>query len=262
MTFLDRLEPAFSRFAIPGLIRIVVAFNALVFVLGKLNPAFLATLSLDPARIATGEVWRLFTFVFIPAIGSPILDWVFVIFYLGFLWMIGEGLEQAWGAFKLNVFYFIGLAGAIVTGFFFGPGYSAAMLNTSLFLAFAWFFPEMVIYIFWVLPVKVKWLAWLSCAQLVLGFLTSGNDFRAAVLISLANYGIFFGRDIVREAGARRSTASRRQRFERESLPETATLHSCEVCHRTEKSDPYLDFRVSKDGNEYCLDHLPSRQKA
>jgi hypothetical protein len=260
MTFLDSLEHKLGRFAIPGLIRIVVAFNALVFVLYKLNPAFLEKLDLDRARIAAGEVWRLFTFVLIPRFNQPIFDWVFIIFYLGFLWMIGEGLEQALGSFKLNVFYLIGLAGAILTGFFFGPGYSTAMLNTSLFFAFAWFYPDMMIYIFWVLPVKVKWLAWLFGAQLVLGLLTNGNDYRAAVLISLANYALFFGRDIARDARARRSTATRRQRYVRESLPEEAALHTCEVCRRTELSHPHLDFRVSKNGHEYCLEHLPSRQ--
>lgn len=262
MSFLDTLELKLGRFAIPGLIRIVVAFNALVFVLYKMNPAFLGVLRFDSAAVAHGQLWRLFTFIFIPAFGSPLFDWLLAVFYLGFLWMIGEGLEQAWGAFKLNVFYFLGLAGAIATAFFFGPGYATAMLNMSLFFAFAWFFPDMMIYIFWILPVKVKWLAWLSGAQIVLSFLSHGNDYRAAVLISLANYGIFFGRDIIHAARTRKSVAERRSRFERASLPEEAALHSCEVCHRTEKSDPQLDFRVSKNGHEYCLEHLPSRQKA
>lgn len=262
MDFLDTLESRWSRFAVPGLIRVVVAFNALVFVLYKLNPAFLSVLRLDPARIAAGEVWRLFTFVFIPAIGSPIFDWLFVVFYLGFLWMVGEGLEQALGAFKLNIFYAIGLAGAVVTAFLFGPGYSTAMLNTSLFFAFAWFYPEMMIYIFWILPVKVKWLAWLSGAQIALGFLTGGWDYRAAVLIALANYALFFGRDILRAARARKSTAARRQRFEQQSRPEEEALHRCEVCRRTEQTDPQLEFRVSRDGFEYCIEHLPARPAA
>jgi len=96
----------------------------------------------------------------------------------------------------------------------------------------------------------------------VLGFLSQGNDYRAAVLISLANYAIFFGRDIVRDARMRQSTAARRQRYKQDSLPlEEYALHTCEICHRTEKTDPYLDFRVSNNGNEYCLEHLPSRQK-
>lgn len=260
MQFLNSLEARWGRFAIPGLIRIIVVFNALVFLLYKLNPIYLDALYLDPRRVLGGEVWRLVTYLFIPSIGSPIADWLFVIFYLGFLWMIGEGLEHAWGAFKLNLFYLLGMFGTTVAAFYFGGGYSAALLNTSLFFAFARFFPDTLIYIFWILPVKIKWLAWISAAQILFTFLFSGNSYRLAVLISLANYLLFFGPEIVREARQRGSVATRRRRFESAVLPAETALHHCAQCHRTEVTDPQIDFRVARDGQEYCLDHLPSRR--
>ncbi len=262
MRFFYKLETKLGRFAIPGLIRIIVAFNALVFLLYKLNPSFLTTLYLDPERVKAGEVWRLVTYLFIPSIGSPMLDWIIVFFYLGFLWMIGEGLEQSMGAFKLNVFYLVGMVGTTIAAFFFGGGYSAAMVNLSLFFAFARFFPDMIIYVLWVLPVKVKWLAWISAAQIVFSFLFLDNSYRAAVIISLANYFLFFGADIYNAARHRSTVATRRRRFDRAAKPETEPMHRCVVCNRTEISDPQLDFRVGKDGCDYCMEHLPKRATA
>ena len=38
----------------------------------------------------------------------------------------------------------------------------ASMLAASLFFAFAWFYPDEVIYVFFIIPMKIKWLAWSS----------------------------------------------------------------------------------------------------
>jgi len=66
MTWLDKLEKRIGFIAIPGLIRIVVAFNVLVYLLVQLNPDFRFVLALDPGRILHGEVWRLVTYIFLP----------------------------------------------------------------------------------------------------------------------------------------------------------------------------------------------------
>ena len=58
MKWIDRLERSLGHLAIPNLIRIIAIFNALVFVLYKLNPGFLGMLTLDPAAVLRGEVWR------------------------------------------------------------------------------------------------------------------------------------------------------------------------------------------------------------
>ena len=71
MTWLDKLERRFGFLGIPGLTRILVGFTALVFALAWLAPGFVSMLDLDPARIRHGEVWRLFTYIFIPQTLSP-----------------------------------------------------------------------------------------------------------------------------------------------------------------------------------------------
>jgi hypothetical protein len=258
MNWLHRLEGKFGHHAIPGLIRIVAAFNALCYILVKLRPEFLKFLILDPTRVMDGEVWRLFTYIFIPNVGGWLPDWFGEVLYILYLFWIGDGLERAWGPFKLNVFYFLGMIGTTIAAFFLGANFSGGMLNASIFFAFARFYPEAIIYLFWVLPVKVKWLAWISGAGIVFGLLGGSWDYRAAVLVALSNYVLFFGRDLFQEAQHRRTVTNRRARFERDTREGAAeTLHHCKICGRTEVIAPELQFRVASDGEEYCLEHLP-----
>jgi membrane associated rhomboid family serine protease len=263
MNWIDSLEAKFGRLAIPGLLRVVVAFNALVYLLYKINPAFIGLLTLEPARILHGEIWRLATYIFIPQFGGIFPDYLSVVLYLWFLWFIGDGLEQAMGAFRLNLFYLVGMIGTTVAAFFFGSSFSSGMLNASLFYAFVRFYPDMEIYLFFVLPVKVKWLAWISAFFLlaVTPLMLAGNRlvYYISVVITLANYLIFFGPQIWREAGHRATVAQRRQKFERAAAPDSEALHCCVVCKRTNLTDPALDFRVGQDGNDYCTEHLPGK---
>ena len=148
MTWLDKLERRFGFLGVPGLMRIVVGFAALVFALAWLLPGFTSVLELDPVRIRHGELWRLVTYIFIPQTMSP---W-WILFALWFLWFIGNGLEQAWGAFRLTLYFLVGMIGTTVAAFFFGARFSNGMLIASLFFAFARFYPEEVIYILFIYP--------------------------------------------------------------------------------------------------------------
>src|SRR5712692_6272887 len=253
MRWLDTLERRFGFLGIPGLIRIVVAFSALVFLLVRLNPDFISALDLNPERLRHGEIWRLITYIFIPQTFS----FLWIVFVLWFLWFIGEGLERAWGPFRLTVYFLVGMIGTTVAAFFFGSNFSNGMLIASLFFAFARFYPDEVIYILFILPVKIKWLAWVYAAFLMLGFFLGPNSYRAALVAAFINYFIFFGPEIIHQARHRRDVSTRRRRFEEQSRGPTETLHHCAVCGATELSDPNLDFRVARDGEEYCMAHLP-----
>jgi membrane associated rhomboid family serine protease len=258
MTWLNKLERRLGFLGIPGLMRIVVGLNALVFMLVRLNPEFRFALDLDPARIRHGEIWRLVTYIFLPQTSS----FLWIILLLWFLWFIGEGLEQAWGAFRLSLYFFVGMIGTTVAAFFFGAHFSNSTLYASLFFAFARFYPDQVIYLLFILPAKIKWVAWLSAAFLLFEFVIGSNAYRMALVAALANYLIFFGPEIIYEARHRGEVSARRKRYARSSRGETEPLHKCAVCGATELSDPNLDFRVSRDGEEYCMAHLPKAGSA
>ncbi len=258
MRWLDTLERRFGFLGIPGLIRIVVAFSALVFLLVRLNPDFISALDLNPERLRHGEIWRLVTYIFIPQTFS----FLWIIFVLWFLWFIGEGLERAWGSFRLTLYFLVGMIGTTAAALFFGSYFSNTMLIASLFYAFARFYPDQVIYVLFILPVKIKWVAWVSAAFLLLGFFLNSNSYRMATVAALSNYLIFFGPEIVYEARHRHEVSTRRRRFESHARSETEPLHQCAVCGATELSDPNLDFRVARDGEEYCVAHLPKTESA
>jgi hypothetical protein len=259
MSFLDNLERRFGFIAIPGLLRYVAILSALAFLLYKLDPSFFQLINLEPALVFRGQVWRVVTYIFIPATADlfRLPDWLNAAFYVLFLWWMGNGLEQAWGPFKLTMFFLLGMMGTTAAAFVFGVGFSNVMLIASLFFAFARFYPDVVIYFAYVLPLKIKWIAWGSAAFLLWKFLLGSAPFRGAVIAALANYLIFFGRDIVHAARHRQEVATRRKRFELQSRGEEEALHRCTTCGATEISDPSLEFRVARDGEEYCLAHLP-----
>jgi Rhomboid family len=263
MAWLDKMERRFGFIGIPGLPRILVGFAALVFALTWILPRggndFTSMLMLDPQKIRHGEVWRLVTYIFIPQSLSPI----WVIFALWFLWWVGEGTERAMGAFGFTLYFLIGMIGTTIAAFFFGANFSNAMLMSSLFFAFARFYPEELIYILFVLPVRIKWLSWIYGALLIFGFFTGTNSYRAALIAAFANYLIFFGPEIVHSARHRRGVSERRQRFDSDVRDASSDpLHKCAVCGRTELTDPDLEFRVSRDGEDYCMEHLPKAPNA
>ena len=258
MSFLDKLERRFGFIAIPGLIRAIVTLNALVFVLVYLNKGFDSYLALDIARIRAGEVWRLVTYIFVPPTGQ----FLWVVVALWFLWFIGDGLERAWGPFRLTLYFLIGMIGTTIAAVLSNSQFSSQMLFTALFFAFAHFYPEEIIYVFFILPLKIKWIAWIYAGFLALGFATQSNSYRMALIAALSNYLIFFGPGVIRHLRQRKEVAVRRQRFEIQSRNEEEPLHRCVTCGATELTDPSLEFRVARDGEEYCIAHLPRSASA
>jgi hypothetical protein len=260
MNLLTRAEMKFGRFAIPSLLRFILGITIAVFILQKLYPHTIAFWELDPERIKQGEVWRLISYIFIPRFGSIFGENVGMLFYVMFQVWVGDALEQVWGAFRLNVYFFLGMIGTTIAAFIYGAHLSNILLMNSLFFAFARYFGDLVINIFFILPVKVKWLAWFDAALLILGFLLGGTETRISILLSLSNFFIFFGKDIFRDARLHHMAHHRRLKFHADMRAGAdETMHRCSVCGCTEISHPDQHFRVNGEGEEYCLEHLPAR---
>lgn len=184
---LARLERRFGRFAIPNLVGFIVGGMAIVWVLSLAKPEFQDRLSLDIQAVRHGEVWRLVTFLFIPPPSSPI--WILINLY--FTWWVGSSLEQNWGPFKFNAYYLLGAVGTIVAALVFGPA-TNFWLDASLFLAFATVFPDVQILLFFVIPVRVKWLGIIAAAGIAYAAAMGTWGDRGSIVASLANYLLFF----------------------------------------------------------------------
>ena len=261
MTWISWLEARAGFLGIPRLMQMIALLNGLVYLLHLFQPSYVFALLLIPERILHGEVWRLVSYIFVPEMllrgGNPALQPLFLFVYLWFLVWMGDALEHAWGAFRVTLYYFLGMVGVTIAAFLFGGGgLFAFLLNLSLFFAFATLYPDVQIYVLFVLPLKVKWLALVSLAPLCLELLLGSLSTKAAILVSFLNYFVFFGPTIYSKMRTGTATDIRRRKHESKAASED-TLHRCIVCKRTERDSPELEFRVSRNREEYCLDHLP-----
>jgi hypothetical protein len=260
MSLLDRLERVLGRYAIPNITLYIVmgqVFVLLGWILGRLDLSYFL---LVPERVLQGEWWRVFSFIFMPPpIARPDpLRLVFVAFALYIFYFMGNALEGYWGTFRYNAFLFIGVMLTIGAAFL-TPG--AASTNTflagSVFLAFAYLHPDFELSLFFLLPIKVKWLALVTWILYGVTFIRGDWPVRFQVLASVGNFMLFFGRDIAL------SMRQRRRRIIREASrvapAEREARHVCHVCGKTDVSHPQLDFRYcSKCAGDqcYCPEHI------
>lgn len=274
MNWLDKLERKLGRFAIPNLTVYLLAGYVIGFGVMYLMPDLLGWLTLEPALIVRGQVWRLVSWVLIPPTRYPISLLFLILLY----YSLGTALERTWGTFRYNVYIFSGLIFTVLGVFilyavyFFGfhvelPLSLAGMVSTnyitmSIFLAFAAIYPEMEVYLYFILPIKMKWMALVYAAMAVYYFIQGGLATRVAIAASLLNFVIFFlSSRNTRRFGPREQ--ARKAKFRKQSRPHMTyaggARHRCAVCGRTELDDPNLEFRFCSKcrGNyEYCQDHL------
>ncbi|HZC34574.1 MAG TPA: hypothetical protein VE242_03115 [Chthoniobacterales bacterium] len=266
MSWLNWLEHRVGYLAIHRLIPTIALLNAFVYLLNLFQPEYVYYLTLEPTRILHGEVWRIFSYIFIPQIflshGSPGMQPLFFLLYIWMMIWIGNSLEQAWGAFRLTVYYLLGMLGVTLVAFLLNWGQSEGniapfYINTSLFFAFASVYPNVQVYVLLIFPVRVKWLALISLLPLLFVFFIGDWLDKIAIVFSFLNYAVFFFPAAIAGARQHRKAQGRRMRFNADSVRADEPLHQCAVCKRTERDNPDLEFRVSSNGEEYCLEHLP-----
>jgi len=252
MKWIDRMERRFGGWAIPHLTVYLLLLQAVGVYLLATGRVAVEDLALQGGvTMALGQWWRVASFMMIPKTLSPI--WLFFSFYVFFV--VGSSLEREWGAFRFNLFvlfgYLLTLAGAflfpsaIVTNLYFLGG---------IFLAFATVFPEIEFLLFFVLPVKVKWLGWLTAGIYVLALFSPDLGSRVSVAAALLNYALFFGGDFLRN----RRAATRRKAYEaHRERSEAQPFHVCATCGASDKDPEPHDFRYcSACGACFCERHL------
>lgn len=193
MNWIDRLERKYSRFAIKNLTKYLIIGTAFVFIISLFDDFryIEALLTLEPSLVMKGQIWRLVTFVFVPFVGSFWIIFVLYIFYV-----FGTALERYWGSFRFNLYYFIGVLAAIVAAFlgeFWGGKVTSEFLYMSIFLAFAYLNPNYELLLFFIIPVKVKYLAWFDVVFTVLSIIFRPET-RITALLSFTSFVVFLER--------------------------------------------------------------------
>lgn len=283
MKFIDKLERKFGGHGIENLTIYIIVSYVLGYALMILNPSVLSMLTLNVSRILQGQIWRLVTWIIYPPTTSSTL-W-FVIAILFFYYPISASLERTWGSFRFTVYILSGMIFTVISAFilYFVTGgvldllyngglFSTYYISLSIFLAYALTYPDMQVMLYFVIPIKMKWMAIVYVLIVVYDiakYVMGGAWFMALPIIaSLLNFIIFFlstrnlGRYNPKEVHRRKQF--KRATGENKTIPfpgnsQTVTKHKCAVCGRTEKDDPNLEFRFCSkcNGNyEYCQDHL------
>lgn len=214
MKLLNQLERKLYRLPIRPFFHYLVFAMAGIFVLDLFFQSFnlVSRMAFFAAPVLRGEIWRLVTFLIVPPMGG-ILETALSLY---FLYFIGTVLESRWGARRFLLFFAFGVVFAIIAGLISGYG-TNLYLNFSLFFAFAILYPEYEILLFFVLPVKMKWLALINLLFFLAGLVNGPWFIRAAIIASLLHLLLFFGGDLLNLARSAVSQWKRRQQFRKNS---------------------------------------------
>ena len=279
---MSKWEKKFGKYAISNLTLILIRCYVAGYVLTLFAPAAMDYLRLDTYAILRGQVWRLITWLIVP----PSSFDIFTIIMLFFYWSLGTQLERVWGVWRYNVYIFSGILLTIVGAFlcmgiyyliatnmsaayaaeWFRYGsiyYSTYYVNMSIFLAYAFTFPENQVLLMFIIPIKVKWLGIIYGVMLIFEMLQAFQlqvwFVVAAIGSSLLNFLIFFLRSRS-HMHLNPKQIKRRAEFKQDiKRNPKITKHKCAVCGQTDEDDPDLDFRFCSkcNGNyEYCQNHL------
>jgi len=264
---------------IPNLMLMIAIGNVVTYLLSVIDPSRVvySWLQFDSGAILKGQVWRLFTYIFTYLLDTSGVNLLLSAVALFCYYQFGKILEQYWGPFKFNLYYLCGVLLTDLAGLLFGVQASTAYLNLSLFLAVATIAPEAQVLLFFIIPIKMKYLAWVylgfTALQVIQSIVIGGitNFTWLFPIFALLNYFLFFGSDIrnvftfgsgYRPRPSRPASPRPRANWAgdyQSKSGERPYRHKCTVCGRTDTDYPNLEFRYCSKCNGYycyCIDHI------
>lgn len=262
---------------IPNLMLYIVLGTAVVYVMSRMygNAFLYYLLCFDRGAILQGQVWRLITYPLTYSAGNLLLTAVSLFCY----YSLGRAMENIWGTLRFNLYYLSGVVMMDVYCLLFGGQADVVYLNLSLFLAYATLFPDAHFLLFFIIPVKAWIFALVDLVFVVIGLVSYPFPYNLFSVVSLANYFLFFGKDVLNvipmswRANASRLFRKKPQTTRRAKViqfdagsyeashatPKAPYTHKCTVCGRTDVSNPELEFRYCskcKGYYCYCQDHI------
>ena len=260
---LDKFCAKHPGFGIPNLMKYVCIANVVFWLIGAVNPVLMSYLTFNPRAILHGQVWRLITFALYPP-QTGLLAFVAIYFY----YLIGNVLEREWGTTQFTVYFFSGIILTVLYGmlmYFVGYNISltAEYVYLSMFFSFAVLFPDMQVLLFFIIPIKMKYLAWVDAALFVFSLFSNPFPVNLLPLVAIVNFLIFCGGDLLDRIPKKPSanTINFRKESARIRREQQANLysHKCAVCGRTDRDHPELEFRYCSKCQGYhcfCQEHI------
>ena len=283
---MKNLRAKFERFCfqnrnkgIPNLMLYISVGTAVVYLMTVMtrDATLYSILAFDRDLILQGQIWRLITYPLTTYRQNILLQLISLLCY----YSLGRAMENQWGTFKFNLFYFTGIIMMDVYSMIFGCAADVYYLNMSLFLSYATMYPDAHFLLLYIIPVKAWIFALLDLLIVFTGLFSYPFPYNLFPVIALANYFLFFGKDVLNvipmfwRANARRlvrrsktKTAPKQAKvipFDAGSYeastaaPKAPYTHRCTVCGRTDISHPDLEFRYCsrcQGYHCYCEDHI------
>ena len=269
MRWVDRFCYRHPRFGIPNLMMYIVIGNVVIWLFGVVDTSgtLRSLLAFSPYDILHGQVWRLVTFALIPN-----FDGIFALIAFYFYYFIGSTIEREWGSGKFTIYVLTGMLLTVVYGFVlyfifqWNIYISAEYIYFSMLFTFATLYPDMTVLLFYIIPIKMKWLGIVDALFFLFEILTLRFPLNLLPVVAVLNYLLFCGGwlfDFVRPARVRqrrKTTQFRNEmhriRYEEKNRPYT---RKCSVCGRTDTDYPDLEFRYCSRCAGYhcfCMDHI------
>ena len=264
---------------IPNLMLYICIGTAIVYAITQMNNnyALYYFLAFDRSLILQGQVWRLFTYPLLTYRTNILLQLMYLMCY----YSLGRAMENVWGTMKFNLFYLCGVVMMDIYCMIFGGTASVTYLNLSLFLSYATMYPNAEFLILFIIPVKAWIFALFDLAIVLMDLMLYPFPYNLFSVISLANYFLFFGKDVLNVIPMSwRLNAQRLFRKKKSYAPKQAKTipfpnagsyeatvasvnapytHRCTVCGKTDVTHPDLEFRYCSRCNGYfcyCQDHI------
>ncbi|MGD0540476.1 MAG: hypothetical protein ABSB33_03050 [Tepidisphaeraceae bacterium] len=258
MRLFAQLQRKLSPYAIPNVTLYLIALQGFTFFISIVRPEYISKLALTHEGLFAGEWWRLLTLLVMP----PLMHPVFLIFYLFVYYMIGTALEAQWGSFRYNLYILVGYLATVLVVLIPAAVVSNFYLMESIFLAFAWLYPDFEFLLFFILPVKVKWLGLIGWIFYVVAFLGGDWTTKAEVAAGSINFLLFFYSDLagwIRTSNRKFKSGMAQARAQEAKPP----MHVCAACGVTDQSDRKMEFRycpLCTGTPAYCINHIANHQ--
>lgn len=174
------------------LFSMVLYFAEIMLRLTSKNMLLYSTLEFNKVAILKGEVWRIFSYVFL----IPKIHIALAFLYVYVLNFVSNSLEVHWGASKLTAYYILGYILTTIVGFI-GGSTNIVFLNLSLIFVFVVIYPDMSITLLSFINIKAVWLGSLNAilflAKLIISLVIFNLSNLLAELVAIFMFILFFG---------------------------------------------------------------------
>ncbi len=135
----------------------LILINAVVFLLMLVGYRLVEPFGLTPTLVKKGYIWQLFTYMFLHG------GLFHLLFNMFALWMFGPPLERQWGTRQFVKYYFYTGIGAGIFTLVLSINWSIPTIGASgaifgILVAYALLFPDSIIYLWFLVPIKAKYL--------------------------------------------------------------------------------------------------------